>query len=115
MTTTPSFSESVDPLKLNRRDRLGRKQLHRMFHGIEALYQLSGWVPNREVPGEYWNLDVDEKGEPCAIVACPCKRVAMVPLLEGLIPCGCWRYFAFDGVRVWAFASPTAEQPTQVL
>lgn len=102
-------------------DRLGRPQhdLHRIGDGpvLTTLCAQAG-MPLRRVPSEFWALDADDRGEPLAIVSCPCGQAHALPLLEG--PQGdtlseegnyadCPRGYWFDGTQVWVLNTPSAD------
>lgn len=97
-------AESIAP----HRDRLGRSYLHKL--GIPAMVQVfvRAGCPFAKVPGEYWALDVDDRGISVAEVSCTCGYLVAVeagnwrmcrihePELED-----CGRAFVFTGEAVY--------------
>lgn len=90
------------------RDRLGRLAPHRMGGLTYATLAARVGVGVKEVPGDFWSLDVTEDGFPCAVVACPCGMSPQVEPLGPNVPCECERNFFFDGDTVWAFNTPAS-------
>jgi hypothetical protein len=70
-------------------------------------------IKPKVVPSEFWALDADGRGDPLAIISCPCGNQPLVKALAAPIECraedDCERYFFFDGENVFAFNSPKPE------
>lgn len=78
-----------------------------------ATYMAQIGVTPREVPGDFWNLNITADGYPAAEVACPCGHTPLVETLGPITECDgeCGRHFFFDGESVWAFNTPRTEEP----
>lgn len=74
-----------------------------MARAVPGLGQQFAVPPAKRVPGEFWQLEVDE-----AVVACPCGVEPRVRL-DGVVACECGRLFVFDGDEVRA-RPPVAEE-----
>lgn len=105
----PEFASTVPDV-----DRLGREEKGHWLGGLTYARLVAEWgVGVREVPSDFWALDVTDDGFPCAMIACPCGSTPSTETLGPILACegdGCGRYFFFDGQAVWVFNSPT--QPT---
>ena len=100
----PEYAETM-----RHKDRLGREEGHWMGGLTYATLCAGVGVGVKEVPGDFWSLDVTDDGYPCAVVACPCGAAPTAEALAPMVPCDCARHFFYDGQNVWAFASPTRE------
>lgn len=108
----PEYAETV-----RYKDRIGREEGHWMGGLTYATYMGQIGVTPKEVPGDFWTLDITDDGYPCAVVACPCGAAPVVETLGPIIACageGCGRHFFYDGENVWAFGSPRAEPAAQL-
>lgn len=79
----------------------------RLLQGIIAAF-------DREVPSEYWSLDVKEafpRSLPVAMVSCPCGET---PAAVGgvAVTCECGRAFLFTGKAVKVAFSPAPKAQT---
>lgn len=88
------------------RDRLGRKQPHRLALPSFLLSPTIGAAIvehfDRAIPGEFWFWDIDDEGEHLAVIACPCGEEPGVSPIR-MTECECGRYYLnlVTEVRVW--------------
>lgn len=87
-------------------DNIGRRQPTKLnsiwaFRAIPGL----GRQFKQVVPSEFWSKDVDDRGLPLAIVACPCGQE---PQLRpaGMKVCGCERMYLSLGTEIRVGNSP---------
>lgn len=83
----------------------GRTEL-RKFNVLTWLKVLPGFLQqfDKQVPDEMWSQDVDQEGDPIAVVACVCGAEPKV-YYGGLEECGCGRWFLWvaDKIKVARF------------
>lgn len=61
---------------------------------VESFHQV--------IPAGFWNADIDEDGDPIAVIACPCGEEPHCEV-NRTVCCPCGRYYlhTFQEVRVW--------------
>lgn len=88
------------------RDRLGRKQLHRLalpsFLGHATIRDILLSCYEQTIPDDFWAEDVDEQGDEIAVVACPCGEEPIVYPMRS-VECACGRFYlhTIKHVRVY--------------
>lgn len=60
----------------------------------------------KQVPTEYWALDMNDEGYSVAVVSCLCGETPRAEVLAPAVRCDCGRFFYFGGDRVLAVQPP---------
>jgi hypothetical protein len=95
------------------RDRLGRRQPRKLsvFTFLRAIPGLA--VQFRDIPEDFWALDVNDEGYSEAAISCPCGATPRVEL-GTLQECSCERFFLFVGTKVMVANSPASRQRAEL-